>query len=343
MGRTSRLSRAHRVRVGPLLVAGVLSLLVAACSSGEPSAVASRNRPGAPSPAGSPVSAAGALAPLTGAPASAPGSQDRPIAAVPIRAQDGAPLPQGLLQADIVYVEYAEPGLRRMLSLFASQVPAVVGPVGGARPADRDILRVANPLYVFSSSYKRFAEQIGGTADLASVTSSSAPPAFRTEADAQSYALLPFVYQTLAGGRPAALPLLTHAEGVESLGTVGVAPATSLIVAVPGHAAQTWRYDPGTSSWVEGSGLTAQNVVVQRVDYKDTVTDKSGHTVPSARVVGDGAMQTFAGPTTVSGSWHKPRVEALTNYVDGRTVPVRFAAGRTVILLVPPLTSMTVS
>lgn len=333
--------RAARTRASAI-VAGV-AVLCAGCAGQQAAEVAPpTRRVVAPTvaPTATPV---GPVAPLTGAPVGAPEASTRPAVAVVVRAEDGAASPQGLDAADVVYEEFAEPGLRRMLTLFSSSVPDVAGPVSGTRPLDRDLLRVVDPVLVYSGSYKRFAQQIGDTADLTGVTTSSSSSSFRQGADGLPYAVLARVYEAVGTGRPAAVPLLTYATAGDELATSGRTAATSAVLAVPGHAPQTWRYDAATGAWSDGSGLTAQNVLLQTVQYKDIVTDKSGHSVPSARVVGDGAMQAFSGDQTVVGTWHKPKVEAVTNYVDATLVPVRLRPGRTVVLLAPATATVTVA
>ena len=47
----------------------------------------------------------------------------------------------GLEKADIVYVEQVEAGLSRILAVYSSQLPPVVGPVRSARESDLELLR----------------------------------------------------------------------------------------------------------------------------------------------------------------------------------------------------------
>ena len=46
----------------------------------------------------------------------------------------------GLKQADLVYVEQVEAGLTRLLAIFSSTLPDVIGPIRSARISDIDIL-----------------------------------------------------------------------------------------------------------------------------------------------------------------------------------------------------------
>ncbi|WP_343244959.1 DUF3048 domain-containing protein, partial [Streptomyces sp. SID14478] len=54
----------------------------------------------------------------------------------------GAARPQtGLQDADIVYAEQVEGGLSRLMAVFGSRLPEVVGPVRSARETDLELLR----------------------------------------------------------------------------------------------------------------------------------------------------------------------------------------------------------
>ncbi|NSC24334.1 DUF3048 domain-containing protein [Streptomyces albus subsp. chlorinus] len=57
----------------------------------------------------------------------------------------------GLEHADIVYTEQVEAGLSRILAVFASRIPATVGPVRSARESDIELLRqFGEPALAFS-------------------------------------------------------------------------------------------------------------------------------------------------------------------------------------------------
>lgn len=332
----------RRWRKGPAALALALATVtLAGCNSAASPLALSTDDPSATrsAPAATPAAVAGPLAPLTGVPVQ--GSQGRPAVAVVVAAADRGAALKGLESADIVYVEYAEPGFRRMLAVYASRTPDEVGPVGGTRPADRDLLKVIDPVLVFGPSYQRFGQQVDRS-DLKSVDTAGRPDLFTGDAGAR-YALMPALVAAATDGRPPPVPVLTYARPGDPLGTLGVTPARSVEVAVPGHATQSWRYDDASASWLNDTSGPVKNLIVQRVDFKAIVANKDQRAVPSARVVGDGVAQVFSGGQLMTGTWHKPGVGAVTNYTDAALLPVRLAPGNTQVLLVPSDATVTVA
>jgi hypothetical protein len=59
----------------------------------------------------------------------------------------------GLTSADIVYVIPVEGGLSRLLAVFSSHVPPVIGPVRSAREDDLELLRqFGRPAFAYSGA-----------------------------------------------------------------------------------------------------------------------------------------------------------------------------------------------
>lgn len=134
-------SRPTRTRASwPAALTGLLLLSAAACSPGsdpQNPTVATSGPSLAPS-----VSTSGTLGRdvgRDGAVAVRPGILNRrarssgPVLAVKIDNTSGARPRVGLTAADVVYVELVEGGLTRLLAIYASQLPAHVGPVRSAR------------------------------------------------------------------------------------------------------------------------------------------------------------------------------------------------------------------
>jgi hypothetical protein len=65
--------------------------------------------------------------------------------------------------------------------------------------------------------------------------------------------------------------------------------------------------------------------------------------VPSAEITGTGRAQVFSGGsrdgsggTVAAGTWSKPHINDLTNYLDSTGAPMAFQPGPTWIILAPP-------
>ncbi|HEY6749032.1 MAG TPA: DUF3048 domain-containing protein, partial [Mycobacteriales bacterium] len=127
-------------RVGMTLVAVAL---VAACSGdpapapGPPATTPSPTPSATPSPAPKPAPKPQPVVnPLTGL----PGVPRHPVLAVKIDDTASGRPQIGLEAADLVYVEQVESGATRLMAVFASRLPGVVGPVRSVRNSDPELL-----------------------------------------------------------------------------------------------------------------------------------------------------------------------------------------------------------
>ena len=95
-----------------------------------------------------------------------------------------------------------------------------------------------------------------------------------------------------------------------------------------------------------GPRVSVANLVVQIVAFKTVyLSRKYGQTAQSARVIGTGPATVFSagspgaapgsGGTAAAGTWVKPGLAAVTNYLDASRVPMDFAPGPTWIMLAP--------
>ncbi|HEV2258684.1 MAG TPA: DUF3048 domain-containing protein [Streptosporangiaceae bacterium] len=101
--------------------------------------------PAKPARAGSPA----LLSPFTGERVSALG----PVLAVKIDNLAPARPQTGLTKADIVYVLPVEGGLSRILAVFSSHFPPVIGPVRSAREDDLELLaQFGRPAFAYSGA-----------------------------------------------------------------------------------------------------------------------------------------------------------------------------------------------
>ena len=89
------------------------------------------------------------FSPFTGEPVPSLG----PVLAVKIDNLAPARPQTGLTSADIVYVIPVEGGLSRLLAVFSSHVPPVIGPVRSAREDDLELLRqFGRPAFAYSGA-----------------------------------------------------------------------------------------------------------------------------------------------------------------------------------------------
>jgi hypothetical protein len=288
-----------------------------------------------PGPAGS-TAAPESVAPLTGLGVTAAIAQ-RPAVAVAVADSD----PVGLGSADLVLAELATPV--RYLAVFQSAEASAVGPVTSTRPTDGQALSVLHPLTSYDGGTAAFVAVLDATkiidAGYAGHASwYSGGPGRRTVSTAA----------LAAAGRSDGPPpgLFGYRQPGDSLASAGETHPTSVRVAAPGEPAEQWNFDAGTDRWVQTAGgprVSVANLVVQIVSFKTVyLSRKYGETVPSARVIGKGAVTVFSGTapggtggTAATGSWAKPGITTVTNYFDPAGQPMSFAPGPTWIVLAP--------
>jgi Protein of unknown function (DUF3048) N-terminal domain/Protein of unknown function (DUF3048) C-terminal domain len=118
-------------------IALVVSVVLVSAGGSSPTA-----KPGPPRPSQ-------LLSPFTGEPITAPG----PVLAVKIDNIAQARPQTGLTSADIVYVLPVEGGLSRILAVFSSHFPPVIGPVRSAREDDLELLaQFGRPAFAYSGA-----------------------------------------------------------------------------------------------------------------------------------------------------------------------------------------------
>jgi hypothetical protein len=321
---------------------------LAGCSAGPGSAVpgasasASIATPGgtadgtASARAAASAGPARAVAPLTGLAVPSAVAQ-RPAVAVAVAGSD----PAGLGSADLVFEEITSPV--RYLAVFQSNEASTVGPVTSTRPADGQALSVLHPL----TSYD------GGTTSFISVLDD-------TKIIDDGYAGHESLYSSGPGGLTVSTGAMAAADrsdgpppGMFSYRSPGSPLAsaqethpTSVRVDLPGQPQQQWTFDARSDRWVQTAGgprVSVANLVIQVVPFKNVfLSHRYGETTQSARLIGRGQATVFSGTapggqggTAAAGSWAKPGLAAVTNYLDAADVPLDFTPGPTWIVLAP--------
>jgi len=151
-----------------------------------------------------------------------------------------------------------------------------------------------------------------------------------------------------AAGRSDGPPpgLFSYRAPGTSLASMRETHPMSVRVETPGQPAEQWSFDSRADRWVETAGgprVSVANLVVQIVAFKTVyLSRKYGLTTQSARVIGTGPVTVFSGTapgqgggTAASGTWHKPGIAAVTNYLDAANLPMSFEPGPTWIVLAP--------
>ncbi|MGW7593636.1 DUF3048 domain-containing protein [Streptomyces rubiginosohelvolus] len=251
----------------------------------------------------------------------------------------------GLERADIVYVEQVEAGLSRILAVYSSDLPPVIGPVRSARETDLELLRQFDrPTLAFSGAQSRLLPVID-RAPLDPVPPSKAPRAYFRGPDRPAPHNLYL--------RPERIPFT--ASGVDAVAELGLKvgapppggePEDSRTVRYP-SASVTFTWSAEGERWlvsldgapahtVEGERIGAGTVVVQDVDVRESdFRDRSGNNTPFTETVGSGDAVVLRDGRAYDARWARSSAAADTVFStpDGRRVDL--AEGPLWILYAP--------
>ena len=320
------------------------ALLLAGCGGGEAAPVSS-------SPSPSPTSASPSASPTPlptpsdGIPPGAspfsglPGGEGKPVLAIKIDNTRPAQPHAGLQAADLVYVTEVEWDLTRLIAIFNSQIPDVIGPVRSARISDMDILVPFGKVAFSNSGAQSKLLPVIAAANLYDVSAEKAYEAFTNDPGR------PSPVDHMADPR-ALLAAAPDAELARDIGFVfsdeppaGGTPVSTVTATWPSSEVSfTWDEEAGDfivglngeeSRSTEGGPQRAATVVLQSVEQSDSgYGDRYGGVTPFIQTVGKGAAIVLRDGRMWSVTWERPTLEDGTKFVlpDGSAMP--FAIGQ---------------
>ena len=330
-------------RAGAVLVALVVGGTLAACSGGGADTSAPKKKATTTTTTAAPTTTTvppPPRAPLTGLEDPSGQSIQRPAVSVKVENTPAARPQGGLDQADVVYEEVVEGNITRLVAMFNSQVPDVIGPVRSVRAIDPDIVWPVGGIFAFSGGAPINVEAAQAapvrvvTENDQDVLIRNAPGQPPRSAPHNLYALGPPLFGV--GGQPMPSPALFQyfLPGAP----LGSAPGVlSFRVGFQAGYDPTWVWDAPSWSWkrsmegaphtaVSGNQIGATNVVVQFTDYPG---EGEGITV------GEGDVWVFSDGQVRAGRWVRPDRAQPARYVDANGVPLLLRAGTTWVELLP--------
>lgn len=347
-------------RAPAAVLAGLSLAVLAACApAAEPvptptvtltAEAADVARVAAPSPPANPIP--DVVFPLTGEDASQADADALAQPALSIKIENSLEArPQdGLEHADIVFEEYVEAGISRLVAIFHSDVPEVVGPIRSMRPMDRNIMGSFGGPLVFSGAQSGFIYQTRNSGQMVIAQDVGSPGFYRVSGRYAPHNLWGTTssFQAQASSLDApdlvwdfAYPPLSSPTAVESGSSTRV-----IDIYMSGWTQPEWTWDGDAHAWmrtekgvpmqtVSGTQVSATNVLIlfTRIQWNSS---GGGSSVPETIVVTDsGTGYVATGGKYVPVEWSKagqfdPYVVTTT---DGD--PVLFETGNTWVELVP--------
>jgi hypothetical protein len=223
----------------------------------------------------------------------------------------------GLLAADVVYMEEVEYGLTRLMGIFSSKYPKVVGPVRSARESDLEILRqYGRVAFAFSGANPRILDDIAA-APLYPLSNDAGAGGYARSPDRTApWNLFGTPKELLKGARKA-----VEAKDVgftfDDETPAGGKPAKEVTAFWPSSTAR-FVWSPREDRWLlwvdgdratstEGPQLGGTTVIVQRVDvYPSDIVDANGAATPTTETVGKGDAWMFRDGRVWPITWSRP-------------------------------------
>ncbi len=319
------------------LIATVSSVVAVLILAGGAFLLTRHSGGGQPGPGGTSQAAGRPVSPFTGEPV----SSLRRVLIFKIDNVVQARPPTGLTQADIVYLLPVEGGLSRIMAVFSSRVPSVVGPVRSSREEDIKLLRqFGKPAFAFSGAQPALIKVVEH-ARIVDLYDALVGGYFRDNSRVAPYNLFAHARQLYAKSKGASL--------ARDIGfRFGAAPAGGRAVgrydvSYP-SAAFSFRWSASQHRWLvwmdgrpaaatEGGQLGAPTVVVQYTKVRTSVFRELGVRPPYAETVGSGTAVVLRDGRAYRVHWSRPRADGGTTFTLPSGARMRFARGQVWVVL----------
>jgi hypothetical protein len=248
----------------------------------------------------------------------------------------------GLASADIVYLIPVEGGLSRIMAVFSSHYPRVIGPVRSAREDDLDLLRqFGRPAFAWSGAQPRL-QRVVPHARIVNLFAGTTSGYFRSPNRVEPYNLYANTGTLLKHAR--------HASVARDIGfRFGSPPpgghrVKSKSVSYPA-ASFRFTWSPHRHRWLVsmdgfpatsvGAGrLAAPTVVIQQVVVGLSRFLEQGPMMPpDAHSVGSGTAVVLRNGKAYHARWSRPSANGGTRFTTDSGKPMTFARGPVWIVL----------
>ena len=268
---------------------------------------------------------------------------DGPVLVVKIDDTNLAHPQVGLRSADVVYIEQVEGGLTRLAAVFASNIPAVVGPVRSARISDIELLAQYGKVAFSYSGAQRKLLPVIASANLFDVGANKYGPTFYANDPARiaPYAMMVKAPELLtAASERGVTPALSKAMGWKfGDAPQGLIPISSAHISWPaGSYDADWSVEE--DRWLlqhngnpnlddTGFNLGPKTFVIQIVSITDSIyKDKVGGVTPFSATVGEGKCYILRNGGYIPCTWKRPTEMSGTSFTDLSGTEVTFENGQ---------------
>src|SRR6266516_6159677 len=248
----------------------------------------------------------------------------------------------GLTRADIVYAIPVEGGLSRLMAVFSSHYPPVVGAVRSAREDDLQLLRqFGRPAFAFSGATPRLLPYIRRTARIVDLYAGTTHGYYRDPSRLAPYNLYAHSRRLVAQA--------PGASKARSIGfRFGPAPPGGRVTlsASVSYPAASFRFtwSAARGCWVVSMGgrpaitasgvrLSPATVVIQHTTVRTSRFLERGGRPPYAESTGSGSAVILRNGRAWTARWSRPSADGGTTFTTASGRPATFAPGQVWIVL----------
>jgi len=251
---------------------------------------------------------------------------------------------EGLEAADLIYVTQVEGGLTRLMAIYTSTYPEIVGPVRSARISDIDILAQHGRVGFIYSGAQSKLRPVLAAANLTNLSAERNPPTIFFNAPDRNapYAMM------------ARLPLLLEkANDVDIVNSIGwehgdLSEGASQILSAKikwpnANYEAIWNqatsrfdlnFDGQPNVSVTGNRLGSTMMVIQKIEITPSeYGDRYGGITPKSNVIGSGIGWLLRDGTMRKVNWSRESATSPTSWSLEDGTPAYFASGQIWIFL----------
>jgi Protein of unknown function (DUF3048) N-terminal domain/Protein of unknown function (DUF3048) C-terminal domain len=249
--------------------------------------------------------------------------------------------PTGLTKADLVYLLPMEGGLSRIMAVFSSHFPPVIGPVRSSREEDIKLLRqFGRPAFAFSGAQPRLLPVVEH-ARIVDLYAGFAAGYFRDYNRAAPYNLYASTRQLLAQAKRASKarsiwfrfgPAPPGGKRVRAYRVSYPAASFAFRWSAAQHRWKVWM-DGLPAAAAEGGQLGGRTVVIQYTRIGSSGFLELGIRPPYASTVGSGRAVVLRNGRAYQAHWSRPSAEGGTSFTMANGRPMPFARGQVWVVL----------
>jgi hypothetical protein len=255
----------------------------------------------------------------------------------------------GLKQADLVYVEQVEAGLTRLLAIYSSSLPDVIGPIRSARISDIDILAPFGRIAFAYSGSQTKMRPVLSAANLNLLSAERNPPSIFDRDKQRNSPVNMILYPSLLlkqAQERYKMELVTLTASPWSFGDLSKS-AQDLDWAKISWPNATYevRWNSDVKKWgiyfndevnldSTNQQLMIDNAIIQNVKIEPSIYgDKFGGITPLSITTGSGSGYLLRDGKVVAINWQREAEDIFTRWFDANGDDMNLTPGKTWVFL----------